>query len=100
MSLIGRVNLDEVNYFDLGFSMIKSPFLISGFACYGLSLLAWMIALSRVEVSFAYPFLSIGYIITLFFGYYLFHESINSWKIFGMIFILFGVMMIAKGGTS
>lgn len=99
MNLIGRVNLDEVNYFDLGFAMVKSPFLISGFACYAFSLIAWMIALSRVEVSFAYPFLSIGYIVTLFFGYYLFNESINSWKICGVIFILFGVMMLAKSSS-
>ena len=99
MILIGKFNLSDVNYFDLSLAILKNPFLLCGFFCYGFSILAWMFALSRVDVSFAYPFLSLGYIVTLFFGFYFFNETINAWKIFGTIFILFGVAMIAKSSS-
>ncbi len=100
MIIIGKFNLLEVDYINLGFNIIKNPFLLLGFLCYGLSIVIWMFALSRVEVSFAYPFLSIGYILVMIFGYYFFNEIINLWKIFGVSFILAGVLMIAKGSTS
>ncbi len=97
--LIGKFDFAETNYFDLALTIAKNPFLIFGFACYGLSIITWMAALSRTEVSFAYPFLSIGYVLVLFFGYYFFNETINFWKILGVFFILTGVVMIAKSAS-
>lgn len=99
MMLIGKFDFAETNYFDLALTIAKNPFLIFGFACYGLSIITWMAALSRTEVSFAYPFLSIGYVLVLFFGYYFFNETINFWKILGVFFILTGVVMIAKSAS-
>jgi multidrug transporter EmrE-like cation transporter len=99
MMVIGRFDFLQTNYLNLAFTVAKNPFLILGFFCYGLSILTWMAALSRTEVSFAYPFLSIGYVLVLIFGYYFFNETINIWKIFGIFFILVGVLMLAKGGN-
>jgi multidrug transporter EmrE-like cation transporter len=100
MIIIGRFDFAQTNYFNLALTIAKNPFLILGFACYGLSIITWIAALSRTEVSFAYPFLSIGYVLVLVFGYYFFNETINTWKILGIFFILVGVMILTKGGTA
>ena len=96
MMSFGSVKVLEINYFYFIFGILKNPFLMLGLICYGFSVLAWMIALSNTEVSFAYPFLSIGYILTLFFGYYFFNESITILRIVGIFFILVGVVFVAK----
>lgn len=100
MMIIGRFDFIQTNYFNLALTIAKNPFLILGFACYGLSIITWMAALSRTEVSFAYPFLSLGYVLVLLFGYYFFNETIDMWKIFGVFFILVGVVMIAKSSAA
>lgn len=100
MLIVGKFDFLQTNYFDLILTIFKNPFLILGFICYGVSIIAWMAALSRTEVSFAYPFLSIGYVVTLVLGYYFFNEAITIWKILGVSFILVGVLLIAKGGTT
>jgi drug/metabolite transporter (DMT)-like permease len=100
MMVIGKFDFAQTNYFELALAVVKNPFLLLGFACYGFSIITWMAALSRTEVSFAYPFLSVGYILVLFFGYYFFNETINFWKIFGVFFILIGVLMIAKSNVT
>ncbi len=68
-----------------------------GFLCYALSIVLWLVVLSQVEVSEAYPFLSIGYIVTLFLGFLLFGESLTLHKILGVILILAGIISIARG---
>lgn len=70
--------------------------LIGGIACYGLSMVFWLYVLSKLELSKAYPLVSLGYVFTLILGYFLLHESINNYKVFGIIFIILGVILIAK----
>jgi multidrug transporter EmrE-like cation transporter len=74
------------------------PFLV-GFACYGLSLVIWIIALTRVPVTVAYPMLSIGYIINALIARYWLGEqlSLSGWG--GMALICIGVTMIARSAT-
>ncbi|NBX52494.1 MAG: 4-amino-4-deoxy-L-arabinose transferase [Proteobacteria bacterium] len=100
MMIIGKIDSFEVNYLNLAITVFKNSYLLCGFLCYGFSIITWMIALSKVEVSFAYPFLSLGYIFVMFFGYFFFNESLNLWKILGVFFILIGVLFIAKSGLS
>jgi hypothetical protein len=47
-------------------ALVINPFLLLGMLCYAVSIAIWIAVLSRVEVSVAYPFLSIGYIIVIF----------------------------------
>ncbi|MDQ0202594.1 EamA family transporter [Pectinatus haikarae] len=68
----------------------------SGLTCYVISVLVWLVVLSRVEVSYAYPFLSIGYIVTAFIGYYFLGESMNLYKISGIIVICLGILLLYK----
>lgn len=68
----------------------------SGLIFYVISFVVWLMVLSRVEVSYAYPFLSIGYIIAAFVGYFYFGESMTLNKIGGIIIICLGVFLLYR----
>ena len=67
-----------------------------GLACYGLSMLFWLYVLSLMELSKAYPLVSLGYVFTLAIGYYLLHEPVNVRRLVGIGLIVAGVCFIAK----
>lgn len=70
--------------------------LLGGIACYGLSMIFWLYVLSKLELSKAYPLVSLGYVFTLLLGYFLLHESVNIFKVFGVVLIIVGVMLIIQ----
>jgi len=56
----------------------------------------WLLVLSRVEVSFAYPLLSVGYIVNAVAGYYLFQENLSLTRITGILIICVGVYFVTR----
>lgn len=72
------------------------PFIVAGLFCYVLSVGIWIVALSRVDVSVAYPMLSIGYVVNAFAAYWLFGEVLTPMRIGGITVILIGVVMISR----
>ncbi|MCI8285813.1 MAG: EamA family transporter [Firmicutes bacterium] len=76
--------------------MLTNVFLWLSMLCYGVSIIMWMVVLSKVEVSFAYPFLSIGYIISAVAGYMFFAESVTPIRIAGIVVICIGVILISR----
>jgi multidrug transporter EmrE-like cation transporter len=73
------------------------PFLL-GFACYAVSLVVWIAALSRVPVTIAYPMLSIGYIINALIARFWLGESLSASGWTGIGLICVGVWLIARHG--
>jgi multidrug transporter EmrE-like cation transporter len=67
-----------------------------GLACYGISVILWLGALSRVPVSVAYPMLSIGYVINAFAAALLFGEALSVGKLAGIALICAGVLVLAR----
>jgi multidrug transporter EmrE-like cation transporter len=63
---------------------------------YGISVVLWILALSRVDVSYAYPMLSIGYILVAVFGWAIFGEDMSLNRIMGIFIIIVGVILISK----
>ena len=91
MTAIGTVSLEVTGLFDLVLKAGTSPFILLGLACYVASFAVWLVVLSRVEVSMAYPMLSVGYIVTAVFGYYFWGESLGMYKVLGIFLICAGV---------
>ena len=71
------------------------PYLV-GFACYGVSLVVWIVALTRVPVTIAYPMLSIGYIINALIARFWLGESLSTGGWLGIALICGGVALIAR----
>jgi multidrug transporter EmrE-like cation transporter len=73
-----------------------NPPILGGLACYVVSVVFWILALSRVDVSIAYPMLSIGYIVTAMAGWLLFAESLSVTRVAGIFIIIAGVWLVAR----
>lgn len=94
MLLVGEVEMTGLLH-NLG-AMITNLWLWTAMICYAISILMWMAVLSKVEVSFAYPFLSIGYVVAAVVGYCFFNESLSLTRIAGIIVICIGVYLISR----
>jgi multidrug transporter EmrE-like cation transporter len=73
-----------------------NPFVLAGLFAYVLSVAVWLLVLSRVEVGFAYPLLSVGYIVNAVAGYYLFQENLSLTRITGILIIIAGVYLVTR----
>jgi len=76
--------------------MITNIFLWLSLFCYGISIVTWMIVLSRVEVSYAYAFSSIGYVLVTIMGIMILKENISTMRIIGVCIVCFGIILVAK----
>jgi multidrug transporter EmrE-like cation transporter len=93
---IGDFQFSVDNIVPIGKAIAIQPHILGGLACYGVSVVVWIMALSRAPVSVAYPMLSIGYVVNAFAAWYLFGESITAQKLIGIGFICIGVWLVAK----
>ena len=75
---------------------LMNPFVIGGIGLYAMSALIWLMVLSRVELSFAYPLVSIGYIAVVLLSRVLFHEHVTGVRIAGALVICAGVFLITR----
>ena len=94
MTTIGSVTLSANGISSLALKAITNMPIIMGMLAYAVSILLWMIVLSRVNVSIAYPFLSIGYIFTAILAFFLFNEPFTVQKILGILIICVGVILL------
>lgn len=79
--------------------VILNPYVIGGISIYGFTTFVWLVILSRVKLSIAYPMLSLGYVLTIPFSWLFFKESIPKVRIIGAIIICIGVYLVAQGET-
>jgi multidrug transporter EmrE-like cation transporter len=93
---IGEFAFSMENVVPIGTRIATSPPILAGLACYVVSVVVWILALSRVPVSVAYPMLSIGYIVNAVAAWWLFGESITAQKLVGIGFIVAGVYLVAR----
>jgi multidrug transporter EmrE-like cation transporter len=97
---IGRFEISAGNLVPVMMKLGFEPHIVGGVFCYLVSLVVWLIGLSRVDVSIAYPMLSIGYVLNAFAAWYLFGESLTAQKLIGIGFIIAGVVLVTRSGTA
>lgn len=93
---IGYFEFTRENILPVGWKLATEWHIISAMACYGLSVVIWILALSRVQVSIAYPLLSMGYVVNAVAAWYLFNEAFNPTKVIGVGVIILGVIIISR----
>ncbi len=74
--------------------ILTVPWLWVALGCYGLSVIVWVVGLSRVPVSQAYPLLSLGYVINVGLAWWLLGEMPNVQRVAGIAVIVFGVVLV------
>jgi multidrug transporter EmrE-like cation transporter len=95
-NVLGVLTLSRDTWADTLLRMATQRHFVLGAACYVLSLFVWILGLSRVPVSIAYPLLSIGYIVNAVAAHYLFGEDVTITRWLGIGFIVVGVWLVAK----
>jgi multidrug transporter EmrE-like cation transporter len=93
---VGVFEFSRGNLVPVGWELATEPHIIGGLGCYVLSVIVWIMALSRVEVSIAYPMLSIGYVVNALAAWYLFGEAVTLTRLAGIGIIIIGVYIVAR----
>ena len=93
---VGHFEFTRANIVPIAFRIATQPPIVGGVACYVISLAVWIVGLSRVDVSIAYPMLSLGYVVNAFAAWYLFGEVLSVQKLVGIGVILVGVVIVAR----
>ena len=76
--------------------LFLSPWVLSGVVATLLAGIAWMLAISRFEISYAYPWIGLNFVLTLVLGVLLFGETLNTTKIVGTVLVVVGIAIVAK----
>jgi multidrug transporter EmrE-like cation transporter len=74
--------------------LFKNPWVLSGFCAAFLASIAWMAAMTKLPLSFAYPFTSIAMVLVVVSGAFLFKESVSMGQMLGCILILLGIILL------
>lgn len=93
---VGHFEFHWQNALPVTLKLATQPFLVAGIGCYGLSLVIWIMALSRVPVSIAYPMVALGYVINAVGAWLWLGESLGMQKLLGIGFIILGVWLVAR----
>lgn len=93
---VGHFEFHVDNAIPVGWKLATEPHIMSGMACYVISLVIWIMALSRVPVSIAYPMLSIGYVVNAAVAHFWLGEDVNFMRMLGIGVIVLGVFIVAR----
>lgn len=93
---VGHFEFHWQNTVPVGLKLASNPAILAGMSCYAISLMVWILALSRVPVSVAYPMVAIGYLINAVGAWLWLGESLGTQKLLGIAFIILGVWLIAR----
>jgi multidrug transporter EmrE-like cation transporter len=96
MSQMGALQLSAGGVPILIWRMATSPYVIGGLLIYGLGTFFWLIFLSRVPLSYAYPFVSLGIVLGLLSAWGLFHEQVPPLRWVGMLVVCAGVLLVSR----
>ncbi len=77
-------------------SVAFSPGVLGGLALYFISTMFWLSVLSRAELSQAYPFVGLSFVLTAVMGYFLFHDAMTAWRVAGITLIVAGVVLVGR----
>ncbi len=77
--------------------LLFNPWILSGFIAAFLASLAWMAAMTKFEISHAYPFMSLNFVLVVLAGGLLFQESITAFKLAGLALVVAGIIVGSRG---
>lgn len=82
----------------LAAELLQNAWVVIGLALYACGALVWLLVLAREELSFAYPFVGIGFIFTMLFGWWIMGDALSVQRLVGTLLIAAGVVLVARGG--
>ena len=96
MNMMGPLTLSISEILPILSKMASNFFIIVGLSIYVASTVFWLSALSRVDLSYAYPFASLSYIVMVIASWQLFHEDLTPLRLLGTLVIACGVFLVSR----
>jgi drug/metabolite transporter (DMT)-like permease len=96
MSTMGPLTLSLDQLFNILWRIGTNPYVVIGLAIYVTGTVFWLAALSRVDLSYAYPFASLSYAVMLVASWQLFNENITPFRLVGTLVVCLGVFLISR----
>ena len=96
MTQVGKAELSASHIGGLLLTAATNPFVLAGLFTMTLSMATHLMSLSRFDVSFAFPFLSIAYVIVAAWGFFMWGESMNLTRVIGIGTILAGTVILSQ----
>lgn len=76
--------------------ILTTPYIIGGLSLYGIGAIAWLFVLAKLDVTIAYPFVGLGFILTMLLGAFLLGENLTIPKILGTLLVVCGVVLLSR----
>ena len=92
----GAIHLTMSNWFETFVKVVTQLPILGGLACYAISLVVWIIGLSRTDVTIAYPMLSLGYVVSAFGAWMFLGEVVSPQRLAAIGVIVIGVVLLAR----
>jgi drug/metabolite transporter (DMT)-like permease len=96
MTKIGNFTLSMPTLPPVFLKAATNIYVLFGLLCYGLGFMVWLIVLSKAEVSYAYPLISLGYVFTALLARAMFGEHLGATRLLGIFVTCLGVFLIAR----
>lgn len=93
---VGAIHLDSGNLLPTFIKLATQLPILGGLTCYVVSVVVWIIGLSRVDVTIAYPLLSLGYIVNAIGAWYFLGETMSAQRLLAVGVIIVGVALLAR----
>lgn len=93
---VGAIHLTAENWFPTGLKLMTQLPILGGLTCYVVSVFVWIIGLSRVDVTIAYPLLSLGYVLNALGAWYFLGEAVSAQRLLAIGVIIVGVVLLTR----
>lgn len=98
LSSLALEQLEPENTVSKLLAVASQPWLMLGLLFHVAALFVWLVALRRADITFAYPFLALGYVLVSLLGTFWLGETLNASRVAGMVLIVVGIIVLSRGG--
>ncbi len=96
VSLAGTLPVGIVDKVQFIAHLFLNPWICSSILATLFAGISWMLAMTRFEISYAYPWVGLNFVLMLIFGVFIFDEAFNMAKVFGTLLVVIGIVIIAQ----
>jgi drug/metabolite transporter (DMT)-like permease len=96
MSKLGDFKISLNTLLPVFIKAFLNPYILLGLGCYITGFLIWLIVLAKAEISYAYPLISLGYVLTAIMGWWLLGENVTWVRMAGIFVTCIGVFIISQ----
>lgn len=96
MNQMGPLSISGETVPQVVLQIVRSPFVIGGLLIYGFGTFFWLVTLSRIDLSVAYPFVSLNHVLLFLIGWLILRESVSPLRAAGVAVICVGMILVAR----